>query len=203
MSSVSFVLLYVADPRRSAEFYAEIFNRKPVELSAGYAMFVLPSGLKVGLWKRDENPATSRGRARLNGNRLCRRQRRAGGRALRPVDGQRSRHRAATHAHGVRLHLCRPRSRRPPLAGLQARAVIVPALTGRPDAGSPGQRPIATIHRRLRSSSNPTERARATSGRIPCSVPFLIGLWFGIEMEFSGGPSWRSRIWLPRCRTTE
>lgn len=54
MSSVNFVLLYVADPRCSAEFYAEVFNRKPVELSAGYAMFVLPSGLKIGLWKRDE-----------------------------------------------------------------------------------------------------------------------------------------------------
>ena len=54
MSNVNFVLLYVADPRRSAEFYARIFNRKPVELSAGYAMFVLPSGLKIGLWKREE-----------------------------------------------------------------------------------------------------------------------------------------------------
>jgi catechol 2,3-dioxygenase-like lactoylglutathione lyase family enzyme len=54
MSSLNFVLLYVADPRRSAEFYAEILDRKPVELSAGFAMFVLPSGLKVGLWKREE-----------------------------------------------------------------------------------------------------------------------------------------------------
>jgi predicted enzyme related to lactoylglutathione lyase len=54
MSSVNFVLLYVADPRRSAEFYAKIFERKPVELSADYAMFVLPSGVKVGLWKRDQ-----------------------------------------------------------------------------------------------------------------------------------------------------
>lgn len=54
MTHPNFVLLYVADPLRSAEFYSELLAKKPVESSPGFAMFVLDNGLKLGLWKRQE-----------------------------------------------------------------------------------------------------------------------------------------------------
>ena len=46
------MILYVADAERSAVFYAELLGCAPVEASANFAMFVLPSGLKLGLWTR-------------------------------------------------------------------------------------------------------------------------------------------------------
>lgn len=46
------MMLYVADAEHSAAFYAELFGCAPVEASASFAMFVLPSGLKLGLWAR-------------------------------------------------------------------------------------------------------------------------------------------------------
>jgi predicted enzyme related to lactoylglutathione lyase len=46
------MILYVADVERSAVFYAELFDCAPVEASANFAMFVFPSGLKLGLWAR-------------------------------------------------------------------------------------------------------------------------------------------------------
>ena len=54
MVPLNFVLLYVADPLLSAEFYSGLLAKKPVELSPGFAMFVLENGLKLGLWKRQE-----------------------------------------------------------------------------------------------------------------------------------------------------
>ncbi len=54
MANLNFVNLYVADALRSAAFYAKITGAKPVQSSPGWSMFVLPSGLKLGLWKRDE-----------------------------------------------------------------------------------------------------------------------------------------------------
>ena len=54
MAHLNFVLLYVADPLRSAEFYSTVFGRKPVQSSAGYSMFVLDGDLKLGLWKRHD-----------------------------------------------------------------------------------------------------------------------------------------------------
>lgn len=54
MANPSLVLLYVADPIRSAKFYEPILKKKPVENSPGFSMFVLDGGLKTGFWKRDE-----------------------------------------------------------------------------------------------------------------------------------------------------
>jgi hypothetical protein len=54
MANPNFVLLYVADPIRSADFYEPILKAKPVEKSPGYSMFVLDGGLKIGFWKRDD-----------------------------------------------------------------------------------------------------------------------------------------------------
>lgn len=62
MINPNLVLLYVADPIQSARFYEPLFGRKPVEVSPGYSMFVLESGLKIGFWKRDEvQPAAEGG----------------------------------------------------------------------------------------------------------------------------------------------
>jgi predicted enzyme related to lactoylglutathione lyase len=52
MIEPSYFLLYVADVGRSADFYASLLDRKPVEQSPGFAMFVLTSKVKLGLWAR-------------------------------------------------------------------------------------------------------------------------------------------------------
>ncbi len=53
MKDVNFVILYVQNATASADFYARLLNRSPVEASPGFAMFVMPSGVKLGLWTRD------------------------------------------------------------------------------------------------------------------------------------------------------
>ncbi|HBF31768.1 VOC family protein [Rhizobium sp.] len=45
-------ILYVDQPLASAAFYQKLFGLDPVEQSATFAMFVLPSGLVLGLWSR-------------------------------------------------------------------------------------------------------------------------------------------------------
>lgn len=52
MPDPMFIILYVDQPQRSAEFYAKLLGRSPVEASPTFALFVLPSGLKLGLWSR-------------------------------------------------------------------------------------------------------------------------------------------------------
>lgn len=60
MNSIDFVLLYVSDVAHSAAFWAELLGGPPVESSPGFAMFVLPGGLKLGLWlASDVLPATT------------------------------------------------------------------------------------------------------------------------------------------------
>jgi len=55
-----FVLLYVAHPQASAQFYAQLLGCPPVEASPTFALFALPSGWKLGLWQRaDVQPAAS------------------------------------------------------------------------------------------------------------------------------------------------
>ena len=48
----NYVLLYVDNPAVSAAFYADLLGQQPVESSATFALFVLASGLKLGLWAR-------------------------------------------------------------------------------------------------------------------------------------------------------
>jgi catechol 2,3-dioxygenase-like lactoylglutathione lyase family enzyme len=52
MFDPNFVLLYVDNPAKSAAFYAEILGDAPVESSPTFVLFVLGSGLKLGLWSR-------------------------------------------------------------------------------------------------------------------------------------------------------
>jgi predicted enzyme related to lactoylglutathione lyase len=54
MTDPSHILLYVDDPAASAEFYVHILQKDPVEVSAGFIMFELDSGLRLGLWARSE-----------------------------------------------------------------------------------------------------------------------------------------------------
>ncbi|MCF8482816.1 MAG: VOC family protein [Rhodospirillum sp.] len=48
----NYTILYVADPRVSARFYADILDLEPVESSDTFALFNLPNGHKLGLWSR-------------------------------------------------------------------------------------------------------------------------------------------------------
>ncbi|HJV47689.1 MAG TPA: VOC family protein [Geothrix sp.] len=48
----NFVIFYVDQPLRSAAFYGDLLGSAPVESGPTFAMFVLPSGLKLGLWSR-------------------------------------------------------------------------------------------------------------------------------------------------------
>jgi len=50
--SPDYVLLYVDQPGASGAFYADLLNLQPVESSPTFVLFVLPSGLKLGLWSR-------------------------------------------------------------------------------------------------------------------------------------------------------
>ncbi|MBS1167956.1 MAG: drug:proton antiporter [Proteobacteria bacterium] len=59
MVTPTYYLLHVTDPSKSAAFYAELFDRPPVETSPTFALFVLDGGIKVGLWaKATVEPAT-------------------------------------------------------------------------------------------------------------------------------------------------
>nr|WP_298094098.1 VOC family protein [uncultured Shinella sp.] len=47
------ILLYVADVAASARYYERILGQRPVEASPTFAIFVLKSGLGLGLWARE------------------------------------------------------------------------------------------------------------------------------------------------------
>ena len=52
MADPNFIILYVDNPPTSANFYAELLGKPPVESSPTFAMFALPSGVMLGLWSR-------------------------------------------------------------------------------------------------------------------------------------------------------
>ena len=54
MLQPDYILLYVADPLASAAFYADLFGIPPVEKAPTFVLFVLASGLKLGLWVRHD-----------------------------------------------------------------------------------------------------------------------------------------------------
>ncbi|WP_124350191.1 VOC family protein [Pseudomonas chlororaphis] len=58
IATSTYLLLYVDSPATSANFYSRLLDRPPVELSPTFALFILDSGLKLGLWARhDVEPA--------------------------------------------------------------------------------------------------------------------------------------------------
>ena len=48
------VLFYVNNPFVSAKFYERVLGSKPIESSPSYVMFVLKSGLRIGLWAKSD-----------------------------------------------------------------------------------------------------------------------------------------------------
>ena len=53
MSDISFILLFVEDTARSAEFYARLLEKPVVEASPTFAMIPAGANLMLGLWRRD------------------------------------------------------------------------------------------------------------------------------------------------------
>lgn len=53
MTDTNSLFLYVADASASASFYAGLLGIEPVEVSPTFALFILPSGLALGLWGKD------------------------------------------------------------------------------------------------------------------------------------------------------
>lgn len=52
MTDPNFVILYVDSPAASADFYAGLLGKTPVESSPTFAMFALESGVMLGLWSK-------------------------------------------------------------------------------------------------------------------------------------------------------
>ncbi len=50
MPTLNYILLAVADPAASARFYSRLLGIEPVENSPTFVLFVLPNGVKLGLW---------------------------------------------------------------------------------------------------------------------------------------------------------
>jgi catechol 2,3-dioxygenase-like lactoylglutathione lyase family enzyme len=72
MNHPSYALLYVADVPRSVEFYARLLALQPVQSMPTFALFVLPSGFKIGLWDRaDVQPPVNSSNAQPGGSELC------------------------------------------------------------------------------------------------------------------------------------
>jgi len=46
----NYLLIAVQNPRQSAELYAQLLGCQPVENSETFVLYVLPNGLKLGLW---------------------------------------------------------------------------------------------------------------------------------------------------------
>ena len=56
----TYVILYVKDVPASVAFYGDLLGRAPVEASPNFSMFVLSSGVRLGLWaQRDVAPAVT------------------------------------------------------------------------------------------------------------------------------------------------
>lgn len=54
MLDPNFIILYVNKPSISTAFYTKLLHKQPVESSGNFAMFVLKSGVKLGLWSKDD-----------------------------------------------------------------------------------------------------------------------------------------------------
>jgi catechol 2,3-dioxygenase-like lactoylglutathione lyase family enzyme len=54
MRTLNYLLLPVRSPRESAKLYTELLGCAPVENSETFVLYVLPTGLKIGLWIASE-----------------------------------------------------------------------------------------------------------------------------------------------------
>lgn len=54
MRTLNYILLAVADPLASRRFYSGLLGIEPVESAKTFVLYVLPNGMKLGLWTKDE-----------------------------------------------------------------------------------------------------------------------------------------------------
>ncbi|MEB3702022.1 VOC family protein [Candidatus Bealeia paramacronuclearis] len=54
MTHPTFIMFYVENPTLSAQFYSQILEATPVESSPMFALFMLDSGVKLGLWAKSD-----------------------------------------------------------------------------------------------------------------------------------------------------
>ncbi|KRA99665.1 hypothetical protein ASD83_03915 [Devosia sp. Root685] len=54
MRTLNYILLAVADPIASQRFYSSLLGVEPVESAPTFVLYVLPNGMKLGLWSKDE-----------------------------------------------------------------------------------------------------------------------------------------------------
>lgn len=54
MRTLNYILLAVANPAASKKFYSGLLGVQPVENSPTFVLYVLPNGMKLGLWTKDE-----------------------------------------------------------------------------------------------------------------------------------------------------
>ncbi|MBC3935833.1 VOC family protein [Undibacterium rugosum] len=52
MIDPNFILLYVNSTETSVRFYTDLLGKSPIEASPTFAMFMLSSGMMLGLWSR-------------------------------------------------------------------------------------------------------------------------------------------------------
>lgn len=50
--NLGLIILFVHNSTKSAKFYSNIFDLKPIEESPTFALFSLPNGIMLGLWSR-------------------------------------------------------------------------------------------------------------------------------------------------------
>jgi catechol 2,3-dioxygenase-like lactoylglutathione lyase family enzyme len=54
MQKMDFVIAYVADALKSEPLYTRLFGQKSADSRPGFVMFILPGGLRFGLWTRSD-----------------------------------------------------------------------------------------------------------------------------------------------------
>ena len=54
MRTLNYLLLPVRSPQQSAKLYTQLLGCEPVENSPTFVLYVLPTGLKIGLWIASE-----------------------------------------------------------------------------------------------------------------------------------------------------
>lgn len=52
MFTADMTILYVPNVIKSADFYASLFDLRPINVSPTFAMFVFENGFKFGLWSK-------------------------------------------------------------------------------------------------------------------------------------------------------
>ncbi|MCQ1573849.1 VOC family protein [Neorhizobium galegae] len=64
-----FTILFVDNPLTSTDFYQSLFGAEPVERTPTFALFVLNTGMKLGLWSRHTAEPSVRGEC--GGTEIC------------------------------------------------------------------------------------------------------------------------------------